>query len=133
VFINPPWELADHIGQHFESCRQTTPTSTMAVLYYRNGQSSTSSLNTRNSTKYSLLGHMFYSSITGEPSSTRSGCSTSMAYTVVVTRRRLCFLRSGFAYKISDQPTSVLVPPVDTGNVHRYATTISSASYSPTD
>jgi hypothetical protein len=32
VFISSPWELAKHIGQHFESCRQTTPTSTMAVF-----------------------------------------------------------------------------------------------------
>jgi hypothetical protein len=33
VFINPPWELAEHIGRHFESCRRTTPTSTMAVFF----------------------------------------------------------------------------------------------------
>jgi hypothetical protein len=35
VFINSPWELAhlaEHIKQHFESCRRTTPTSTMAVF-----------------------------------------------------------------------------------------------------
>jgi hypothetical protein len=32
VFINPPWELVEHIGNHFESCRRTTPTSTMAVF-----------------------------------------------------------------------------------------------------
>jgi hypothetical protein len=32
VFINPPWELADQIGQNFESCRRTAPTSTTAVF-----------------------------------------------------------------------------------------------------
>jgi hypothetical protein len=32
VFINPPWESAEQIGQHFESCRRTAPTSTMAVF-----------------------------------------------------------------------------------------------------
>jgi hypothetical protein len=32
VFINPPWELAEHVGRHFESCRRTTPTSTMVVF-----------------------------------------------------------------------------------------------------
>jgi hypothetical protein len=32
VFINPPWELAEQIGQRFERCRQTTPASTMAVF-----------------------------------------------------------------------------------------------------
>jgi hypothetical protein len=34
VFINPPWELATHIGRHFdfESCRRTPPTPTMAVF-----------------------------------------------------------------------------------------------------
>jgi hypothetical protein len=32
VFINPPWELAKQIGQHFERCCQTAPTSTMAVF-----------------------------------------------------------------------------------------------------
>jgi hypothetical protein len=32
VFINPPWELAEQIGRHFENCRRTTPTSTMNVL-----------------------------------------------------------------------------------------------------
>jgi hypothetical protein len=32
VFINPPWELAEQIGLHFESCRRTTPTYTMAVF-----------------------------------------------------------------------------------------------------
>jgi hypothetical protein len=32
LFINPPWELAEQIGQHFESCRRTSPTSTMAVF-----------------------------------------------------------------------------------------------------
>jgi hypothetical protein len=32
VFINPPWELADQIGQHLESCRRTAPTTTMAVF-----------------------------------------------------------------------------------------------------
>jgi hypothetical protein len=31
VLINPPWELAEHIG-HFESCRRTSPTSTMVVF-----------------------------------------------------------------------------------------------------
>jgi hypothetical protein len=31
VIINPPWEMADEITRHFESCRHTTPTSTMAV------------------------------------------------------------------------------------------------------
>jgi hypothetical protein len=29
VFINPPGELAEQIGQHFESCRRTAPTYTM--------------------------------------------------------------------------------------------------------
>jgi hypothetical protein len=32
VFINPPRELAKQIGHHFESCRRTTPTSTMIVF-----------------------------------------------------------------------------------------------------
>jgi hypothetical protein len=32
VFINPPWELAEQSGQHFESCRRTAPTSTMVVF-----------------------------------------------------------------------------------------------------
>jgi hypothetical protein len=30
VFVNPPWELAKQIAQHFEDCRRTSPTSTMA-------------------------------------------------------------------------------------------------------
>jgi hypothetical protein len=32
VLINPPYELAEQIGRHFESFRRTNPTSTMAVL-----------------------------------------------------------------------------------------------------
>jgi hypothetical protein len=33
VFINPPWaELAEQIAQHFEDCRRTSQTSTMAVF-----------------------------------------------------------------------------------------------------
>jgi hypothetical protein len=32
VFMNPPWELDEHIEQHFESCRRTAPNSTMAVF-----------------------------------------------------------------------------------------------------
>jgi hypothetical protein len=32
VFINPPLELAEQIGHHFESCRRRAPTSTMAVF-----------------------------------------------------------------------------------------------------
>jgi hypothetical protein len=32
VFLNPPWELAEHIGRNFESCRRTTPISTMVVF-----------------------------------------------------------------------------------------------------
>jgi hypothetical protein len=32
VFINPPLELAEQIAQHFEDCRRTSPTSTMAVF-----------------------------------------------------------------------------------------------------
>jgi hypothetical protein len=32
VFINPPWELAEQIAQHFEDCRRTSPISTMAVF-----------------------------------------------------------------------------------------------------
>jgi hypothetical protein len=32
VFINPPLELAEQIGHHYESYRRTTPTSKMAVL-----------------------------------------------------------------------------------------------------
>jgi hypothetical protein len=32
VFINPPWELAEHIGRYFESCRRISPTSTMDVF-----------------------------------------------------------------------------------------------------
>jgi hypothetical protein len=33
VFVNPLWELAQQIAQHFEDdCRRTSPTSTMAVF-----------------------------------------------------------------------------------------------------
>jgi hypothetical protein len=32
VFCNPPWELAKHIDRHFDSCKRTYPTSTMAVF-----------------------------------------------------------------------------------------------------
>jgi hypothetical protein len=32
VFINPPWELAEQIGQHFETSRRTSPTSMLAVF-----------------------------------------------------------------------------------------------------
>jgi hypothetical protein len=32
VFINLPWELAEKIGHHFESCRRIAATSTMAVF-----------------------------------------------------------------------------------------------------
>jgi hypothetical protein len=32
MFINPPCELAEQIGQHFETCRRTSPTSTMAAF-----------------------------------------------------------------------------------------------------
>jgi hypothetical protein len=32
VFSNPPWELAEQIGQYFENCRRTSPTSIMAVF-----------------------------------------------------------------------------------------------------
>jgi hypothetical protein len=32
VFINPPRELVERIAQHFEDCRRTSPTSTMAVF-----------------------------------------------------------------------------------------------------
>jgi hypothetical protein len=32
AFINPPWELAERIAEHFEDCRRTSPTSTMAVF-----------------------------------------------------------------------------------------------------
>jgi hypothetical protein len=32
VFINPPWEVAEQIGQHFETSRRTSPTSTHAVF-----------------------------------------------------------------------------------------------------
>jgi hypothetical protein len=31
VFNYPPWEIAKHVGRHFESCRRTYPTSTMVV------------------------------------------------------------------------------------------------------
>jgi DNA-binding XRE family transcriptional regulator len=32
VFVNPPWELAEQICCHFESCSRTTSTSTMAAF-----------------------------------------------------------------------------------------------------
>jgi hypothetical protein len=32
VFISPPLELVDQIGQQFETCRRTAPTSTMAIF-----------------------------------------------------------------------------------------------------
>jgi hypothetical protein len=32
VFVSPPWELAEQICRHFESCRRTTPTSTMVIF-----------------------------------------------------------------------------------------------------
>jgi hypothetical protein len=32
MFFNPPWELTEHVARHFESCRRTTPTSTMVVF-----------------------------------------------------------------------------------------------------
>jgi hypothetical protein len=32
VIINPPWELVERIAQHFDNCRRTSPTSTMAVF-----------------------------------------------------------------------------------------------------
>jgi hypothetical protein len=33
VLLNPPWELAEHIAQHFKKCRGTTPTSSLAVFF----------------------------------------------------------------------------------------------------
>jgi hypothetical protein len=56
VFIHPTWELVEHVGQHFKSCRRTTPTPTMDVLFYLSEQTSTSSLATGNSTKNSHPG-----------------------------------------------------------------------------
>jgi hypothetical protein len=32
MLINPPWELAEQIAQHFEDCRRPSPTSAMAVF-----------------------------------------------------------------------------------------------------
>jgi hypothetical protein len=32
VFINPPWEAAQEIGHHFESCRRRASTSAMVVF-----------------------------------------------------------------------------------------------------
>jgi hypothetical protein len=32
VFINPPLEVGENIGHHFESCRRTAPTSTIVVF-----------------------------------------------------------------------------------------------------
>jgi hypothetical protein len=32
VFIDPPWELAERIAQHFEDCRRTSPTSKIVVF-----------------------------------------------------------------------------------------------------
>jgi hypothetical protein len=32
VFINPPWELAEYIGQHFERRRRKAPASTMVAF-----------------------------------------------------------------------------------------------------
>ena len=32
MFINPPWEFAEQIAQHFEHCRRTSLTSTMAAF-----------------------------------------------------------------------------------------------------
>jgi hypothetical protein len=34
VLVNPPRELDEQIGRHFESCRRTTPTSAMAVFVF---------------------------------------------------------------------------------------------------
>jgi hypothetical protein len=53
VFINPPSESVEHISRHFERCRRTTPTSTMVELFFLSGLSSTSSLDTGNSTENS--------------------------------------------------------------------------------
>jgi hypothetical protein len=32
VLINPSWELAEQIGHHYESCRRSTPRSTMDIF-----------------------------------------------------------------------------------------------------
>jgi DNA-binding XRE family transcriptional regulator len=32
VFVNPPWEIAKQIAQHFEDCRRTSPTPMMDVF-----------------------------------------------------------------------------------------------------
>jgi hypothetical protein len=32
VVYNPLWEMAEHVVRHFESCRRTIPTYTMAVF-----------------------------------------------------------------------------------------------------
>jgi hypothetical protein len=33
VFVNPPWELDEEIGQHFESCRRTASTIKIEIVY----------------------------------------------------------------------------------------------------
>jgi hypothetical protein len=60
VFINSPKkDLAEKIGHHYESCRRIAPTSTMVVFVLPSGLSSTTSLDTRKSTKNSQQGHNF--------------------------------------------------------------------------
>jgi hypothetical protein len=67
-------------------------------LCYQSGQNSLNSLSTRNSTKNSQTADTtFYSPVTREPNVIGGGCTNSLACTTVVSRRRLCFLRSGFA------------------------------------
>jgi hypothetical protein len=68
----------------------------------------------------------------GEPSTTGGGCSSSLACTAVVSRRRLCVLRLNITYII--WPTHLGTRTFGRrGTVHRYAATIFSASYSPAD
>jgi hypothetical protein len=57
VFINPPWQLAEQVGRHFECGRRTTPTSTMVVFVLP--QWAKFNELTKNSAKNSQRGHNY--------------------------------------------------------------------------
>jgi hypothetical protein len=114
VFINPPRELAEQIGLHFESCRRTAPTSTMAVFVLPKWAKFTQLTEQWKLYKeFPARTHLFTRQSLENPARQEVVAPTLWHVQLWLVDDD-CTFNDQTPPTIPDQPTSVHVPPVDT-------------------
>jgi hypothetical protein len=99
VFLNPPWEWAQHIGHHFENCRRAAPTSTMgAFVLSKWAKFNKLSRHWKFYQEFLARTQVFTRESLDDPTKQEVACSNPLACSTLVSRCLFCFLRSSPDY-----------------------------------